>query len=222
MSIVKEHIETGNPVGSKALAEHARFGLSSATIRNEMAELENAGLIIQPHTSAGRVPSEKGWKYYLEHLMEEKLPDKKDQETLKNIVAGSPENFALTLKAVARTLADMSHNAAIVGFSADDVYYTGLSNLFHEPEFANINLVQHVSEIVDHLDEVMKRVFKELPTGKKILIGKDNPFGKECAVLVDKFLYDGSERVIGILGPVRMAYDANSGLMTYTSELLTE
>lgn len=220
-SIVKEHIATCAPVGSKAVVAHARFGLSSATIRNEMADLEQSGLIEQPHTSAGRIPTEKGWKYYIENLMQEQLPDKREREQIQKAIAGSTEGFNHTLKAIARTLATMSKNAAFVGFSRDDVYYTGLSNLFSNPEFAELDMIRNISEIVDHLDDVMHDLFADLPVGRKILIGGENPFGKECGVVIEKIKHDGKESVMGVLGPIRMAYDKTSGIMTCTKELLT-
>ena len=71
-AIIRNYLETGEPVGSRTISKYTDLNLSSATIRNEMADLEELGYILQPHTSAGRIPSDKGYRFYVDHLMEEK------------------------------------------------------------------------------------------------------------------------------------------------------
>ena len=71
-AIIKTYLETGEPVGSRTISKYADLNLSSATIRNEMSDLEEMGLILQPHTSAGRIPSDAGYRLYVDHMMEEK------------------------------------------------------------------------------------------------------------------------------------------------------
>ena len=71
-AIIQNYLETGEPVGSRTLSKYTELNLSSATIRNEMADLEDLGYIFQPHTSAGRIPSDKGYRLYVDMLMEEK------------------------------------------------------------------------------------------------------------------------------------------------------
>lgn len=72
-AIIQTYLETGEPVGSRTIAKASDLNLSSATIRNEMSDLEELGYIVQPHTSAGRIPSDKGYRFYVDHLMEEKI-----------------------------------------------------------------------------------------------------------------------------------------------------
>ena len=71
-AIIRNYLETGEPVGSRTISKYTDLHLSSATIRNEMADLEELGYIVQPHTSAGRIPSDKGYRFYVDHLMKEK------------------------------------------------------------------------------------------------------------------------------------------------------
>ena len=70
--IIRNYLETGEPVGSRTISKNSDLNLSSATIRNEMSDLEELGYILQPHTSAGRIPSDKGYRFYVDHLMEQK------------------------------------------------------------------------------------------------------------------------------------------------------
>lgn len=220
-SLIAEHIRSAAPVGSRVLAEKTSFGKSSATIRNDLVELEEKGLVTHPHTSAGRIPTARGWKYYIEELMQAELPSKKAQETLSRIAKEKHTEVQDMLKSVARTLAELSENASIVAFSRHDVYYTGLSNIFAKPEFAELELVRSMSAVIDHLDEVVEKLFATISVGTHVLVGRENPFGEDCGAVVSKLKHNGEERVFGILGPVRMDYGQNHGLISYTAKLLT-
>ena len=71
-AIIQNYLESGEPVGSRTISKYTDLNLSSATIRNEMSDLEELGYIVQPHTSAGRIPSDKGYRLYVDELMREK------------------------------------------------------------------------------------------------------------------------------------------------------
>ena len=90
-AIIKNYMETGEPVGSRTISKYTDLNLSSATIRNEMADLEELGYIVQPHTSAGRIPSDKGYRFYVDHLMEEKNEEISD---MKNFVIEHTEKMS--------------------------------------------------------------------------------------------------------------------------------
>lgn len=213
--IVENYIQLAQPVGSKMLAD--KFSLSSATIRNEMAELEKAGFIFQPHTSAGRVPTEAGYRYYLNHYLQtnKNLP-RRLQSLLERVVESAEGE--IVIKRLAKTLAEISQNAVIVGFGPFDVYYTGLSNLFAQPEFSQVDLVREFSQIVDHLDEALADIFDQVD-GLQIYLGRDNPFGRACSFMVGEFSYK-SRGIIGILGPLRMDYQKNYSLLNFISNLI--
>lgn len=219
--LVHEHIKTGAPVGSKLLANRTDQQLSPATIRNEMSDLEAEGYITHPHTSAGRIPTAKGWKYYIDNIVQAKTPSTSQQKELQNILKNKKLSYEDGLKSVARSLADMSKNASVIGFSADNVYYTGLSHLFNEPEFEDLQLIRRMSEVIDHMDDVMRNLFTDVEPGVHILVGEDNPFGRECGVILDKFERNGSVHLYGILGPARMHYDKNLGFVAFTNSLLS-
>lgn len=221
-AIIKEHIVKGNTVASKVLVDKYEFQISPATMRNEMVELEKDGYIYQPHTSAGRIPTEKGWKYFIEHFIDKKQISQKHKEIIENIFKENAINFDLAVKKVSKVLAEISKDAVFVGFSPEDFYYTGLSHLFRNPEFQKINLVHHISEVVDHLDEVISDMFGEISESddEKILIGQENPFGAECSTIITGYSNGKNVRgVFGILGPIRMNYENNMALIKYAKEL---
>src|SRR5437763_17040218 len=82
--IVMQHVATGEPISSRSLAKCGRFGLSSASLRNVMADLEDLGYLTQPHTSAGRVPTDRGYRFFIEHLMTSKALTRRERETIED------------------------------------------------------------------------------------------------------------------------------------------
>lgn len=218
-AILAEHIKTAVPVGSGVLVEKYRIGLSPASIRHEMVELEDRGFLAQPHTSAGRIPTIRAYRYYLEHFLKHCEVPKKSQEAIKKAFRSETEP-EVRFKSVAKVIADLCSNTVIVGFARRDVYYTGLSNLFHQPEFAERMTILNLSAVVDHLDEVVSHIFDDIHDEPKVLLGKDNPFGEETGALLAKFHTHSHEHLFGMLGPVRMPYDHHLAVLRYTKELI--
>lgn len=114
--IVNKYIQTVNPVGSKVIAECFRDQLSPATIRNEMHSLETMDYITHPHTSAGRVPTDKGYRYYVDRLMRMSQIDPKDAEFIENEYRNQMDNMETLIKRTSRILSTLSHQAGIVSF----------------------------------------------------------------------------------------------------------
>lgn len=222
-AIIKEHIKSGYSVGSKAVVDKYGFSVSTATIRNEMFELEKDGYIYQPHTSAGRIPTEKGWRFYIENFLKDIELSEKQKSFLKNVLKARGLSYDVVIKNIAKNLAELSKEAIFVGFSPDNFYYTGLSHLFEQPEFQKLDLVRHVSAIVDHLDEVIKDMFDMIKDAQetKILVGRENPFGRECGSILSRYQFGEKQQgLFGILGPMRMNYENNLALIKYTKGLL--
>ncbi len=209
---VRRYVKTAEPVGSAWLADESGLDVSSATVRNELSELEELGYLLQPHTSAGRAPSEKGYRYYVERFLEKKQPGTASVEALEEVIHGVQEDDE-RLRRAAKALAELSTESALVAFAPRDVYYTGLSNLFAKPEFRQFALVASMSRVLDHLDETMEQIFPTIGDDVRILIGAENPFGAECGFLVARAPMGKSHGLIGLLGPMRMDYDAHAGLL---------
>ena len=109
--VIRNYLETGEPVGSRTISKYTDLNLSSATIRNEMSDLEEMGYIIQPHTSAGRIPSDKGYRFYVDTMLEEK---EREVEELKGLLTEKDEKMDTLLKRVARVLATNTNYAAMI------------------------------------------------------------------------------------------------------------
>lgn len=209
-AIIDEYIRSAKPVSSSLIVDKYDFDVSPATVRNEMVVLEQEGLITHPHTSAGRIPTCQGWQFYVSSFLKEKKIIEKDKKVLK--IALDADN----LKEIAKTLAEMSGLAVFVGFTPDDSYYTGLSNLFKQPEFQQIDLVHSISEVVDHLEDTMPIMLEKAKQETSILLGSENPFGQDCGTVITKV----KQSLVGVLGPVRMDYSNNFARLNYIQESL--
>ncbi len=219
--IIREYIKSAEPISSALVVGRGEFDLSPATIRNEMAELEEQGYIYQPYTSAGRVPTEKGYHFYVDNLLEPKKLNKKEESDLKASVKQRTGDEKETVKNLAKTLAELSAETVLIGFSPNNFYYTGLTNLFSQPEFARQDLVRNLSLVIDNFDEVMPEIFDLLSREAKILIGEDNPFAEDCGLIVSEYRSSRvSSGLLGIIGPMRMNYETNLSLVEYAKQLL--
>jgi heat-inducible transcriptional repressor len=215
-AIIKEHISTGAPVGSSVLAEKYKLDCSPATVRNIMAELEENGLIMQPHTSAGRVPTEAAYNLFIEELKkgQKKLKKMREKE-LQEIDDNFSADDELALRETAKTLAALTNSAVFWAFHKNNLYYTGLSNLFHQPEFVNTGLVYNISAVIDRMDEIIDGIFEKSSEQAQIFIGEENPFGNFCGSIIAKYKRGNQSGLFGILGPMRMDYERNLSVVEY-------
>ena len=110
-AIIRNYLETGEPVGSRTISKYTDLNLSSATIRNEMADLEEMGYILQPHTSAGRIPSDKGYRFYVDNLMQEK---EREVQEMKEMLLEKEDKMEAILKQMAKVLAVNTNYATLV------------------------------------------------------------------------------------------------------------
>ncbi len=219
--IIKEHIRTGEPVGSDFLAEKRGLKFSSATIRNEMSALEAEDYLTHPYTSAGRIPTEKGYCFYLENFLKEKELSEKIKKKFEKIKQEFKKTSRLLLKEIAKNLTDISKEAVLVAFDSNDVYFTGLTNLLKKPEFKELESLYSLSEIIDHFDEQIGKIFSQINEEIKVVVGRENPFGDKCGLIISCYHFPKkSKGVIAILGPMRMDYERNISLLKYINKLL--
>lgn len=215
--IIREYIKNGIPVSSGFLVQNYDLDCSSATVRNEMAELEDMGLISQPHTSAGRIPTEKAFNLYLDNLEPVLLSDE-EKNIFKDLLTSKDE---YSLKQVAKNLAALSSVAVFWAFHRRNVYYTGVTNLLSQPEFTGLGIVYDISAIIDRLDEIIYDSFDELPAGPSAMIGTKCPFGDFLSTVLVKYnSLDGQKGIFGLISPLRSDYGRNLALINHINNLL--
>ena len=224
--IIEEYAETAAPVGSVTMAK--LFKVSPATIRAEMARLEMFGLIAQPHTSAGRVPTDAGYRYYVNNLDRNKVEQESEQKALER------GTHALEVRVSAQSRADAAIRGAVdavveltgnLGLATigGQLYLSGISRLFTQPEFVDTRRVQSVAKLLDELEPWLREAAPGEPLN--IFIGHENPIGKnsEVSLIISKFRSPYSDKsYVGVLGPTRQNYSRVMGLVRRAGELLEE
>jgi heat-inducible transcriptional repressor len=220
-AVVEQYAEVASPVGSSLLAK--AFNVSSATIRAEMAELERMGLIAQPHTSAGRVPTDKGYRFYVNSLAgeEETATERRAERALAARVEGGglPER---TIRNAVDTLVELTHNLGLATIG-NQLYMSGLSNLFGQPEFAGGSSVQQIARLLDNLEPWLREAAPNEPLS--VYIGAENPIGRSAgaSLIISRFRSPYSDRsYIGVLGPTRQQYRSVMSLVEHAGRSLEE
>jgi len=213
--VIENYIDTAEPVGSRFLLSASGLDCGEATVRNELRALEEEGYLTHPHTSAGRIPTEKGYRFYLSQINFDKINvSKKDEVFLQSITKDFTGDEKT--KALAKGFSELADVAVLVAFGMDRIYYTGLSNLFRQPEFRELNLVMDVSAVFDRCEECLESFYDKVDHAPKYFIGGEHPFGLALSVLSCR-LDDG---LIALLGPMRMDYKKNYSLINKIKELI--
>jgi transcriptional regulator of heat shock response len=231
--IVDEYIRTAEPVSSKQLCERFNLPCSSATVRNDMAVLEELGLIAQPHTSAGRVPTEKAYRFYIQQGQAQKQAGGATKSVRINITvkraprAPTPEE---RLVQVGQAVVQASGEAVMLATNRPWSTTLGLANLLRKPEFQSGSAILLLAESLERFDAAFKDLLGTATDEVTVLLGDENPLGDELASVVVRttFGHDAVETavrpsgVIGIVGPLRMDYNRNIALLTQAKKALEQ
>jgi len=222
-SIIKEYTDSALPVGSKILAEKYKIDVSAATIRNAMVELEKEGYLYQPHISAGRIPTDKGYRFFVEEIMGEQKLSRAEQKTLQTeILKLKAQNQRLS-RTTAKLLSSLSGNLAINSLE-EEFYDFGIGELLSKPEFQKADEFCRMAEALDYIDESIETILDKVKDGEtKIFIGKENPIQEisDCSMVVSPYKTKSGERgLLAIIGPKRMKYAKNKSLLNYVKKLI--
>lgn len=224
-AIVDLYTETALPVGSQALLGHRDFGVSSATLRSDMVTLEEEGYLYQPHVSAGRIPTDQGYRIYVEEMMGEKPLSRRDQERLEKELLMLRAKHMRLGRTTAKLLSALSGNLAVSGIvDKDELYDFGMKELIGKPEFQEIDELCRLVETLDSLDEKLDGIMLKLKDGEThIFIGSENPIAgiDSCSMIVAPYQNQAGEKgILAIIGPKRMEYAKNKSLIEYMKKLL--
>lgn len=209
---VKEHIKTGEPVSSKEIAKKYDFGVKDATIRNELNQLTKDGFLKQAHTSGGRIPTDKGYQFFVEKtndnvsdsrkLLRERTASKLNRELKK----GSLKDFVEAFSKETRLLGVGQMEKGM------EVYKSGLNDLFEHLDVETKSEMQEVIRDFEMLDTRLAEISDELCQGlmsPQVFIGKKSPItqSENLSVIVDSFDMNGNRVLVAIVGPKRMEYE---------------
>jgi len=215
-AIVEQYAEVASPVGSLTLAK--LFGVSSATIRAEMARLEEMGYIAQPHTSAGRIPTDKGYRFYVNQATQVEETSRSVRAIDTRVTqAGRPD---LAIRSAVDSLVELTHNVGLATIG-DQLYISGFERLFMQPEFLGGGPVQEVARLLDNLEPWLREAAPNETLS--VYIGQENPIGKAsgCSLIISRFRSPYSDHsYIGVLGPTRQSYRQVMSMVAYTGRVL--
>lgn len=222
-AIIEQYAEIAAPVGSVILAK--LFGVSSATIRSEMARLEEMELIMQPHTSAGRIPTDKGYRLYVNSITEAQETDVPGFDRGARAIEARVSNndsSARAIRSAVDSLVDLTQNLGLATIG-DQLYMSGIGNLFSQPEFMQSNHTQAVARLLDNLEPWLREAAPNEPLN--VYIGAENPIGKSsgASLIISRFRSPYSDHsYIGVLGPTRQSYGRVMRLVRHAGAMLEE
>jgi len=221
--IVQEYIKTAQPISSQLLEKKHKFGVSAPTLRNEMQKLTDIGFLYQPHTSAGRVPTDKGYRFFVDNLFEKGFPKEKDILKVEDLIEREIGDRVRFLQSLTKNLASFSSNSLALGYLFDeDLFWEeGWEDVLGEPEFKETKVITDFVDVIKHFEKEIEDI--EINSGIKVYIGKENPFSKvkDFSIIISKCHFPNDEKgVLAIAGPKRMAYDKNINSLNFLTKLL--
>lgn len=225
-AVIEEYIETAEPVGSDTLDRKYNLGISPATIRNEMVRLTHTGYLKQPHTSAGRSPTSKALKFYVDKLMQPKELSVTDEVRVKQKIWDFRTEMDKLLREATRALAEQTKTMSLATTDEGDLYTGGLGNILEMPEFYDIDITRH---LLDTLDEY--NYWWTLLSGLgferndlEVLLGEDlgRQFLDQCGGVFVRFNSPSHKGAIGVIGPTRLDYSRIIPTVRYIGNLITE
>ncbi len=223
-AVVELYTQTAVPVGSQALLERFQFPVSSATLRNDMVALEEAGFLYQPHTSAGRIPTDAGYRLYVEEMMGDEDLSREDQRRLQKELLMMKTKQVRMGRSTAKLLSALSGNFVISGLMDKEEFYDfGMKELMEKPEFREIDELCRLAEALDTLDEKLDSLLKKLKNDEtQIFIGEENPIQgiANCSMVVAPYESGAGKGILAIIGPKRMDYAKNKSLIEYMKKML--
>ncbi|MDD3374365.1 MAG: hypothetical protein PHY73_01405 [Candidatus Omnitrophica bacterium] len=225
--VVSRYIQYITPVSSNQIVEERLFDLSPATIRNILAELEEDGFLTHPHTSAGRIPTQDGYRYYVDHLMEEiDLLAIEKQRILAEYSQGVLELEAL-LKKTSEILAQETRYPAIISIDGygDKTFCRGISFVAGYPEFHNFQKIERLVHLLEEKERILEIINRDLERKIHIYIGDEAGCSdmEGCSLIVSRYGNEnGPKGSVALLGPTRMNYEKAISNLEYFTELIDE
>ncbi len=222
-SAINRYIKDAVPVASDDIAEE--FDLSPATIRNIFSELDESGYLKHPYTSGGRVPTDKGYRYYVDFLIQQmELVDDEKQRILKDCKR-KMRRLDDALENTSEVISEITQYAGIVSFLEwqDKIFYKGISRILDQPEFRDADKIRLLVRLIEDKKRLLDIINRDFSGAVKVYIGSELGFPEmeNCSLIVSSFkLKNQPSGRLAVLGPMRMEYNHIIPAMEYISEVL--
>lgn len=212
---VLEYIRTARPVASRELAREFGLRISPATIRNELVELDQQGFLEQPHTSAGRIPTDKGYRFFVDNLADDEELGSDEERMIRQVFAIREQDEFV--RELAKAISRISRAFAAAGIAEGDLFCeSGFSEILQEPEFADVARVRAFGRLADFLNEGLAEILP-LAEEDRIWIGEENPWeeARQCSLLLSRWEHPaGFSGFISIIAPTRTDYSKHKAVIS--------
>lgn len=221
--IIRTHIDKANPVCSRYIS--TIMGLSSATIRNTMSELEDEGYLEQPHTSSGRVPTERAYRAYVNSLIGIWETNMFEIRRINEELFARYQRYNEIIEHMSYIISKLTNYTSFVIYPKDHIYMDGASHILEQPEFGNLQKVKNLLRMLDEKEKLLALLNAYIAAGAlKIHIGRENSLDgfQSCSVVTASYIV--RNKVVGglgIIGPIRMKYGRVVPLVKYLSDSIS-
>lgn len=226
-TLIDEYIQTADPVGSEALDKKYNLEVSPATIRSEMVELTKNGYLRQPHTSAGRTPTPKAMKFYINQLMDESQMSVAEEVKAKEGLINGKDDIDRVLGEATHELAQMTKSLCVAALDEEDkVWHSGYANVFVNPEFADIQTTASIFSLLEEFRRMHELLFERMTgaTSVEVIFGEelDWPELYPIGVVGTRFNILGKQGALGVIGPARLPYSRVIPVVRYFKDIIEE
>lgn len=224
-AIIKEYSKTSSPVGSKTVVKKYSLKVSPATVRNEMASLLEEGFLEMMHTSSGRVPTSRAFRFFIEEMMEEEELPVLQEVAFKQKLWPQRFEFEKLFREAVLSLSEVTENLAVAITSDGFVSYAGAYQLLDKPEFEETQAAKNILKLIDRND-LLEEMFERLIVSNDVTVAIGDEIGypdmDRCALVATPFNCGKKTGYVSVLGPTRMDYPSVVPAVRYTGSLIEE
>ena len=225
--VVNEYIQTISPVSSGHIAQKYGLDVSPATIRNILAELEEEGFLTHPHTSAGRMPTQDGYRYYVDHLMYEIALLEEQKSRIKQEYEHERRNLEAVLEKTSEMISELTHYTSIVSIEGQNrrIFCSGTRYVVEYPDYQDLKQIRDILTLLEEKETILELINRELRQKIQVFIGHEIACRniEDCSIAVSAYhLRDGQSGQIAVLGPKRMDYQKVISALDYISDVMQE
>ncbi len=224
--VVNQYVKTTSPVGSQLITDEHRIDVSPATVRNILAELEEEGYLMHPHTSAGRVPTPKGYRYFVDHLMNEIQLLEQEKRQIEVEYKRYRNQLETLMEKTSQMLSDLTHYTAIISMEGweSKLICKGTSYIVDYPDQSDIIKIKAILRILEEKEHLLEIINRDISDKIEIYIGQEMAMKgvDSCSLAVTQFKQNGVTGRIAILGPTRMQYERVVSALEYMSRRLSQ
>ncbi len=222
--VVDEYIHTVTPVSSGLIAHQHHLELSPASIRNILAELEEEGFLTHPHTSAGRIPTQRGYRYYVDKLMNQIQLLEEEKQHIRSEYNKKVSELEKLLEKTSEVISDVTHYTSIVSVDGEQrIFCRGTSFVVSYPESQSIQKIRDILGILEEKEQLLEIINRDLEHRVGVFIGKELACSSidDCSLVISTYETEGGTTGrLAVLGPTRMNYQRVVSALDYLTDLM--